>query len=307
MPPLPHGKYSGQRLVVFGCGYVGSALGLTALERGMEVTALTRNPDTASALRAAGFHGVVADLATDAWHDAVPAAPEFALNCVSSGGGGTEGYRRSYVGGMASVLRWAATRGRIGTFVYTSSTSVYTQQGGVTVDETAGVGGDERAGILVEAERTLGSDRAACARWFILRLAGIYGPGRHRFLDQLRSGVVPAAGGHHLNLVHRDDIVSAIWSCFSAPSDVRNEVFNLADDGAATRGEIVEWLRAGVPSSADGTGVGGMGEPARRPSGADRVVANAKAKAVLGWQPGFPTFREGYRAILGAAGTSAIL
>src|SRR5690348_1915979 len=126
-----------KRLVIFGCGYIGSAVARAALAAGARVEALTRNPNKATALRQAGLSNVVvADLATADWHTAISGGADFVLNTVSSGG--PENYRRSYVDGMRSILAWAARGPRpVGTFVYTSSTAVYPQGGGASVDESA--------------------------------------------------------------------------------------------------------------------------------------------------------------------------
>jgi nucleoside-diphosphate-sugar epimerase len=292
-----HGKFSGKRLVIFGAGYVGSEIAQQALARGMQVTCLTRNTAKAEALRALGMKIVVADLAGTDWHSQVEGGAEFGLNCVSSGGGGISGYERSYLGGMKSILAWTRERGPVGTLVYTGSTSVYPQGDGKIVDELAPtdeVG--ERAKILEQTENLVRS--GAGTRWFILRLAGIYGPERHHLLEQVRAGSIAGRGEHRLNLIHRDDICAAIWAVFSAPAEIKNEIFNVADDGAATKSEITAWLaaRLGLPAPHF------TGEPAagRRVITPDRVIANAKLKRVLGWQPAFPSFREGYAAILRA-------
>ena len=290
----------GRRLVIFGCGYVGSEVARQAIERGLRVTALTRNAEKAEQLKATGVQTVVADLASNDWHAAIAEGADFVLNAVSSGGGGVSGYWNSYVGGMKSVLAWAAANQPLGTLVYTSSTSVYPQDGGVLVDETSSTEGvGELPQILLAAENCL---RDACSpatghepfqRCFILRLAGIYGPGRHHLVDQVRSGVVSGRGEHHLNLAHRDDIVSAIWSAFEAPMNVPGGLFNVADDGAAPKGEITSWLaqEMGLPAPTF-TGVPAAGRRAVTP---DRIIVNARIKSVLGWRPRYPTFREGYK------------
>lgn len=288
---------AGKRLVVFGCGYVGAAVARWGESAGLAVTALTRNPGTALLLREAGLNTVVADLAGSAWHDEIPGAPEFAVDCVSSGGGGVDAYRQSYVGGMESILAWARAKGRIGTLVYTGSTSVYPQGDGVRVDETLPASGrNERAQLLLETEARLAAGGDAVGRYFILRLAGIYGPGRHHLLEQVQSGEVAGRGTHHLNLIHRDDIVTAITACLAAPDTVANEIVNLADDGAATKAEIVTWLAStlgiATPTFTGEPAAGrGLGTP-------DRVILNRKAKSLLGWSPRYPTFREGYAKLL---------
>lgn len=287
----------GKRLVIFGCGYVGRAAAEWALTRGLRVTALTRNPATAEHLAAMGVDAVIADLASSDWHARVAGAPEFALNCVSSGGGGIEAYRRSYVDGMASIVAWARARGRVGTIVYTGSTSVYPQDGGVCVDEASPVSSEaERPALLLQAEATLAAAADAWYRWFVLRLAGIYGPDRHMLLEQVRSGVVSGKGEHHLNLIHRDDAVAAIAAAFTAPAAVGSQILNVADDGAARKVEVVNGLAQALSIPAPVF----SGEPAagRRVVTPDRVISNARCKAVLGWSPRYSTFREGYASLL---------
>ncbi len=293
------GNFSGKRLVIFGCGYVGSEVARQAVARGLRVTALTRNAAKVAALASGGVETVVADLADEEWHARIEGRADLVLNCVSSGGAGPEDYRRSYVDGMCSVLAWARDCGGPGTLVYTSSTSVYPQGGGGQVDETAPTEGEgERALVLLEAERLLGERSAGVGRWFVLRLAGIYGPERHHLLDQVRAGEVSGDGGHHLNLIHRDDIVSAVWAAFGAQANVANNVFNIADDGAATKGEVIAWLanRLGVPRPRFTRLQAGP----RRMATPDRIIVSERAKQELGWRPRYRTFREGYAEILRA-------
>jgi nucleoside-diphosphate-sugar epimerase len=294
-----HLFFQDKRLVVFGAGYVGGAIARQARERGLRVTALTRNPARAAELAAAGVEVVIEDLASERWHARLGDGADFVLNCVGAGGGGVDGYRRSYVAGMASILAWARPRA-VGTLVYTSSTSVYPQSGGNRIDEDAPTAGAHgTAQVLIEAEnflRAAGPD--VVRRWFILRLAGIYGPDRHQLLDRLRAGesALPGRENCHLNLVHRDDICAAIWAAFAAPVGTANLVLNVADDGAAPRAEVAGWLAAQLgrpPPQFTTEAAAGRGHLTP-----DRIVANDRAKAALGWRPQFPTFREGYAKIL---------
>lgn len=292
---------SGKRLVIFGCGYVGSALARAAVVAGVQVEALTRNPEKAAALRAAGLAKVVvADLTKSDWHARITGGPDYVVNCVSSSGPGT--YRQSYVGGMQSILAWAAVGGTpIGTMVYTSSTSVYPQGGGAQVDETADAPGATPNGAIIRESELLLANAPAnvCRRWFILRLAGIYGPDRHHLLDQLRAGETSlnGSGAHRLNLAHREDIVAAILACLAAPASVAREIFHVVDSAPARREEVVRWLsgRLGRPMPAfDGaTTVRRGGAPMP-----DRVILNGKIQRMLGWQPQYPDYRAGYENLL---------
>lgn len=296
----------GKRLVVFGCGYIGSAVAQAAVEAGARVEALTRNAEKAAALRSQGLAKVVvAELASSDWHGELERAPDFVVNCVSSGGG-ADGYRRSYVDGMASILNWAAKGSApIGTMLYTSSTSVYPQGGGARVEETVPAEGATPNGkIIRESEALLETaPTTARARWFILRLAGIYGPGRHHLLNQLRDGVTSlgGSGAHRLNLIHRDDIVSAALACLTATDAIESQIFNVADSAPAPREEVVRWLSGelGLPVPAfDGLpGARRGGEPMP-----DRIIDHGKIRRVLGWRPRYADYRAGFGAIMRASG-----
>jgi nucleoside-diphosphate-sugar epimerase len=291
-----------KHFVIFGAGYVGGEVARAAIRLGARVTALTRNSAKAEVLAAEGIEVLVDELESAAWHKKISGQADFVLNCVSSGGGGAEAYRRSYVEGMRSILAWASKQKGVGTLVYTSSTSVYPQSGGMRVDESLTTDGAEGTpAVLLEAENLLrGASREVCSRWFILRLAGIYGPGRHHLLDQLRSDKIEIGGrgDHRLNLIHRDDIVAAALAAFAAPAPVANEIFNVADDEAATKAEVIGWLALQLARPMPGfTGVAVSGRRAVTP---DRVIANDKIKAMLRWHPRYADFRAGYRMLLEA-------
>ncbi len=295
---------AGQRLVIFGCGYVGSALADAARTQGAHVTALTRNPAKAAELAARGLEVVVGELGSSDWHARLPGGADVAVNSVSAADPSVEGYRRSYVDGMRSILDWAARGSRpVGTLLYTSSTGVYPQGGGVEVDESASTDGASPTGqVLVEAENVLrGASREAVARWFIFRLAGIYGPTRHHLLNALRAGTTRMAGepAFRMNLIHRDDIVGALLAAAAAPAAVRDGVFNLSDGAPATRAELVGWLARAIgvampefEGAAASARKGGAVTP-------DRVIRSDKIRRTLGWAPRHADFRAGYRAILG--------
>jgi nucleoside-diphosphate-sugar epimerase len=284
-------------LLIFGCGYVGSAVAAEALAVGWEVTAVTRNPAKAAALAERGVRPVVADLESESWHERVPPEPEFTVNCVSSGGGGLEAYTRSYRRGMESIVRWRRGDRPGGAMVYTSSTSVYAQGGGVRVDETMPTEPEtERGRILAGTEATLAAARTAWTRVFTLRLAGIYGPERTYLVEQVRRGEIAGVGDHHLNLIHRADIAAAIMACLRASPAVSGGTFNLVDDAPARKAEVVGWLAARLGVAAPR--FTGEPHPGRNAVTPDRIIVNRALKAAVGWAPRYPTFREGYGTLL---------
>jgi nucleoside-diphosphate-sugar epimerase len=288
-------------LAILGAGYVGSELARLAAARGWRVSALTRNTEKVATLRALGCGQVIeADLADDAWHAKMRGPFSSVVDCVSPGGGGLEGYRRSCIDGMQSVGRWLATMPP-GTVAYTSSTGVYPQGDGARVDESAPTeSGENRGGLLRTAESIL-EDAAVAAgwRWFVLRLAGIYGPGRHHLLDQIRAdGAVRGDPSVRLNLIHRGDVCSAILACIEAGRHAGSGVFNLSDNSPHPRGEVAGWLarELGLPEPRfEGAQASGPFGRRRTP---DRIIVADRIRAALGWSPRHPEFRSGFEEIL---------
>lgn len=288
-------------VIIFGCGYVGTALGNYLVGQGVRVGALTRNAAKAAVLRDLGLSEVVeAELASHGWHAQFKGDYRAVVNCVSSAGGGLAGYETSYFQGQASILEWCRSRA-IERYLYTSSTSVYPQDGGALVDESADTAGAPDTGqVLLRAERLLADAAGLFKRWYVFRLAGIYGPGRHYLLNALRDGieVIPGAGNHHLNLIHLEDIVDAVVLALSGKA--ASGVYNLADDQAATKEQLVHWLakQLGVatPRFDPELRTGRLQRRGGRMP--DRIISNAKARREFVWEPAHATFREGYAELL---------
>ena len=288
--------------MIFGCGYVGSALAKHCLAKGVRVGALTRNAEKAEGLKSMGVSEVVlGDLDATDWHSELKQSYEVVVNCVSSAGGGIDGYRKSYLEGQASILRWADGQS-IRRYLYTSSTSVYPQDGGIEVDESADTRAAPETGkVILQSEQLIEAAAAKFERWFVLRLAGIYGPGRHYLLDQLKDGVgvIPGSGDHTLNLIHLDDIVSALCAAMTT-NQAASGIYNIADNTPSLKHELLEWLAAELdlpPPQFDPANV--SPRLARRGGRMpDRKILNTKARAQLGWSPKYPSFREGYRRLM---------
>ena len=163
-----------ESVIIFGCGYLGTALAKHLLNQGVKVGALTRNAEKAADLRKMGaklrtayeqaaIEVIEGDLDSNDWHERVEGPYESVVNCVSSAGGGLAGYQKSYVDGQRSILEWTKSQS-IRSYVYTSSTSVYPQDDGLLIDESADTSGAPATGqLLVESELMLSkSDILPC-------------------------------------------------------------------------------------------------------------------------------------------------
>jgi nucleoside-diphosphate-sugar epimerase len=285
-------------ILVLGAGYVGYELACLGHRNGAYVTALTRNIEYAEKLRQEGVKVIVDDLAQNSWHKKAGKKLDAVFVCVGASSPDAAGYRHSYIDGLSSVSCWLAAC-EAGFFAYTSSTSVYSQTPGTDVDEDSVVQRErmnETAALLLEAEEIVLNSLTQVERRCVLRLAGLYGPGRHRILDQVNQGLeeLPGAADQHLNLLHRDDAVDALLSAWAGAEQTREKrLFNVVDDGGATRGEIVEWLALRL-----GRAVPRFSGTKTHRGGADRIVSNSRMKHLLKWAPRYGSFREGYEEII---------
>lgn len=295
-----------KRCVIFGCGYVGRELARRLVETGVEVWIQSRNPEALAAVKEVpSERHVIADLHDTDWHHRLSGHWDVAFNLVSSAGGGIDGYRLSYLEGNRSIREWA---GRVGVsrFIYTSATSVYPQSQGEWVREEDVPEMDRlstNGQVLRQAEIEI-LESAVFPRRYVARLAGIYGPGRHLYLNRLREGAasIPGEGSGWLNLIYLKDIAEALLSLAAEPLQKEADVFNIVDNVPERKQVIVDWLaeRMGLPSIPFDPSQ--MGPRAlRRAAGGglpNRRVSNAKAREVLSWNPRFPDYQAGYDDIL---------
>ena len=179
---------------------------------------------------------------------------------------------------------------------YLSSTGVYGDADGAWVDESAPIGEGRRTARATADAAWQALDDCVC----IFRLPGIYGPGRSA-LDRVRAGTAHRIDlpGQIFSRVHVDDIAGGVIAAFGAPPGV----YNLSDDRPASHNAVTEEAcrLLGVPPPPLQTmEQAGLSPMARGFYAENRRVANGKAKRVLGWEPEYPDYRGGLRAIRAA-------
>ncbi|MBA1204029.1 SDR family oxidoreductase [Pseudomonas capeferrum] len=275
--------------LIVGCGDVGGRLASRLLNNGWTVQGLRRSVEQLPT----GVLPLAADLRDPRCPDAWPSrAPDYLVYCVAASQHDEPGYQAAYVDGLRNVLRWLdEKRQRPRRILFVSSSSVYAQQQGEWVDETSAT---EPAGysgrIMLEAERLA---LASGIPGTVVRLTGIYGPGREWLLSQVRQGYrVAEEPPLYGNRIHVEDAAGLLE--FILRVDARGEALQShyigVDDDPAPLADVVAWLRAylGVTQWSDQQRV--------RRTGSKRCN-NARARA-LGWIPRYPSFKDGYAAIL---------
>jgi nucleoside-diphosphate-sugar epimerase len=286
-----------QRCLIAGCGYTGLRLA-RRLQPRWQVAALARSADAAATLQATGIGSVRLDL------DAT-AAPG-ALAKV------TDGAAIAYLvpppdGGASDprLERFLAAVGpaRPTVLLYMSTTGVYGDTRGAPVTEDSPVApGNDRSRRRVAAESTArGWCDARGVRCVVLRVPGIYGPGRLP-LERLRRGeptLRPEDAGPG-NRIHVDDLVTA---CVAALEQPVRGVFNVSDGNPATTTEFLQRVAALAGLSAPP--LVAFADAAGRISAGmlaflreSRRVDNRRMREELGIEPRFANLDDGIAACL---------
>ena len=136
-----------------------------------------------------------------------------AVLAVQSAKGGRESdYRSAYLAVNHTLLEYAR-RHPLRTFVYTGSTGVFTQRDGSEVDEATPPAPDTASGqVLLEAEQQLLEAARTGVPARLVRLSGLYGPGRTWMIERVQRGLMTLGPGEEawLNSCHRDDAVETL-------------------------------------------------------------------------------------------------
>ncbi|WP_448586661.1 SDR family NAD(P)-dependent oxidoreductase [Thermaurantiacus sp.] len=184
----------------------------------------------------------------------------------------------------------AATGARL---LYLSSTGVYGDTGGAVVDESAPVGTGRRT---ARTAADLGWQALGAT---VVRLPGIYGPGRSA-LDQVRAGTARRINrpGHRFNRIHVDDIAGALLALIGSGAA---GVFNLVDACPAEPARVTEaacrLLGAPFPPL-EPFDPATLSAPARGFWSERRIVAGTKLLRLTGYRLRHPDYKTGFEAIL---------
>lgn len=276
-------------LLIAGCGDVGTRLGLRLAAAGWRVHGLRRAVEQLPAQ----ILPVAGDLQVDACPPAWPAGGlDYLVYCAAATERDEAGYRAAYIDGLRRVLGWSAQHGqRPKRLLFVSSSSVYGQQGGEWIDESSPAEATGFAGrVMREAEQlALASGIAAS----VVRLSGIYGPGREWLLSQVRQGYkVTSEPPLYGNRIQVDDAAGLL--AFLLQADARgvalDDCYLGVDDEPAPLHEVVAWLRGQL-------GVSHWSEQSSVRRAGSKRCSNARVRA-LGWAPEYPSYREGYAAVL---------
>jgi nucleoside-diphosphate-sugar epimerase len=277
--------------LIFGCGYLGARVAQRCRASGETVHVVTRSAESGAKFAAIGYTPLVADITRPDSLGSLPAA-ETILFSVGLDGNAGPSIEEVYVQGLKNVL--AALAHPPQRFIYISSTGVYGQTEGAEVDEDSPCHPTRPGGRACLAAEEVLRNSSVADRAIILRLAGIYGPGRLPNLVDLQAGKpIAAPRDGYLNLIHVDDAADIVVAveAFTPP-----RLYVVSDGQALVRGDYYAELarHIGAPPPLFAPPV--PASPAAQRAGSHKRIHPARLFRDLELRLRYPTFAAGLAA-----------
>jgi nucleoside-diphosphate-sugar epimerase len=275
------------RVLLAGFGYMGRRLAAELSGAGQEVFGLSRSGN-----HLPGVSPVTADLSDPPSLRALPPHIDHVVYMVSADGRDDERYRKAYVTGPKNLIGALEERGdEVRRFLFVSSTGVYEQADGSWVDESSPTSASHfSARRLLEGEEVV---RRSPWPSIVLRLSGIYGPGRALWLERIVSGERSFAidPGEYSNLIHVEDGARALAHVMTLERP--EAIYIGVDSEPVERRELIGWLFRELS----------LAPPrfvacSRRESGRANKRCRNQRLLSTGFSFRYPTFREGLRSLM---------
>ena len=273
-----------ERVLLAGCGDLGLRVAQRLQAAGTEVWALRRQPPAPDN---SSIRWLCGDLTRPETLRELPTGITRVVYLPTPDRRDESAYRATFVDGLGHLLD-ALGGGSLRRVLLVSSSAVYGDHAGGWVDEeTTPAPLGFNGAVLLDAEQALAAHLVPSV---VLRLAGLYGPGRLQLIERLRTGQVrvPRVRPHWANRIHVDDAAAAIVHLLELVDPL--PLYLGVDDTPLPLDVLYDHLAAliGVPAAADGPAPAGIGS---------KRLSNARLRA-SGFMPQWPDSREGHAALL---------
>jgi nucleoside-diphosphate-sugar epimerase len=231
-----------ENIAVLGCGYVGNALAESWQEQGHFVTGTTTSRGRVASLAGTLSKAVLAKGADySAMQSLLQDQSTLVVSIAPTGfqEADTAAYETTYISTTQNLVKVLSQAPNVTQIIYLSSCSVYGDRQGEWVEETSPVAPlEQRSQVIHQSEQIILRAANEQQKVCILRLGGIYGPGRElvSMFGGLAGMTMPGKGDRFINWIHRDDIIGAIE--FARLNELQG-IYNLVDDSRLTVKEQV--------------------------------------------------------------------
>lgn len=282
------------RALIAGCGDLGTEIGLRFADQGYTVVGLRRCPEV--------LPSAIAGLRCDLADEQPPIPPDtHVVVMATSPDARTHGaYEAAYVRSLSHLLDGLDETGITpDRMILISSTAVYGVDDGSWINEDSTTEPETvTAAVLLDAERLL---HARMPTATVFRLAGLYGPGRTRLIDQARTNTTPLSPNiQYTNRIHRDDAAAAVVHLASTMATPA-ALYLGADNEPATRSDVTRFVADELAVPPVATDENGRETASAGTKLIGKKVDNRRLRN-SGFTFTYPTYRQGYRAVLAGNG-----
>lgn len=277
------------KILIVGAGDVGCRIARALAELGHQVWALRRS---IQAPECSAVGGSLTWLSADVTRPEtlqLPSGLEIVISALAPSNSGLDAYEHVYVGGARALQQALQGQSLVHQF-WLSSTGVYGESAGEWIDaDTPAQPARESASCLLQAEQII-----QVAPWpsTIVRLGGLYGPGRERLLRWIRDAqpvqVSPPSWTNRLHVADASGLLVHMAQCALRGEALAPLILGV-DSAPTPQHEVMAWLAEQMQ----------MPMPPAKPAGGSqgKRVSNASLLS-SGYVLRYPSFREGYASLL---------
>ena len=277
------------KVLIVGCGDLGVELAHQLQAQGLAPVGLRR-----SFISNCSFECIQADVTQpSSLYIISKLNPDFLIYCVAATSQSDENYRQHYVEGLRHVLSALGGATNLKHVFFVSSTRMYGQTTDVLLDEnTVPKAMDFGGQRLLEAESLLAQ---AGQSWThtVLRLTGIYGPGRNRMLNLAANASLWSVQNSWTNRIHRDDAAAfAVYLIHKLLSGQSVEdCYVVTDSAPVSQYEVLHWIARQM----------GIKVEAALPEVVGGKRMSNQRMLSTGFSLKYPDYKVGYSAMLDTA------
>jgi nucleoside-diphosphate-sugar epimerase len=277
------------KILIIGCGALGTQLAHVLVAKGHHVTGLKRNPPETVAGNVDYFK---ADITSLADLKDLPTDFDTLYFIVSPDGRNQESYRAVYESGLANLLKQFSLAGSNPHWIFVSSTSVYGQSQGEWVDEDSIAQPENAASQLIrQAEQKLMNLDAGN---IVVRFSGIYGPGREYLLRMARqTPAIQKNPPYFTNRIHQLDCIGVLAFLLERrlAGVALEQCYLASDDDPAPMWEVMSWLAEHLKCQPPTVKI-------MENQGIMNKRCNNRRLKALGYQFRYPSYKDGYLELI---------
>ena len=275
-------------ILIVGCGDLGLEVARQLQQTNLRLLGLRRQ-----AIKIQKFPIILGDVTKpETLTMLAQAQAKYLIYCVAANEQSDENYQQIYVKGLKNTLDAVAKVTQLQHVFFVSSTRMYGQLTDDLLSEDDVAQPKDFGGMrLLEAEQVLHQAAIDSKQWksTVLRLTGIYGPGRTRMLDMAQNLNKWPVSNTWTNRIHRDDAAAFIVFLINQvlANKAIEDCYIVTDSCPVSMFEVLTWIAHQLGFAVKNT----------EPIQGGKRMSNQRMLAT-GFKLQYPDYQKGYQALM---------